>query len=208
MRGSGGGGGALCLGLPVQPRSPPAPTRGLGAAPAMSRVRLSNGSPTLERMEARRADSPKPSACRSLFGPVDRDELARELQRHRLELAEAGRRTWNFDFQRHRPLDGRYEWQAVAPDALPDFYTRPPRLRAARPGSPRRPAEEPPRTVEAPPEPAAAPGAGPRKRPADPDDSSHQNKRANATEVIPEDPPSASSVEQTPKKSSPRRHQT
>ncbi|XP_015267596.1 PREDICTED: LOW QUALITY PROTEIN: cyclin-dependent kinase inhibitor 1B [Gekko japonicus] len=89
----------------------------------MSHVRLSNGSPTLERMEARQADYPKPSACRSLFGPVDHDEL-------------------------------------------------------------------------------------PRKRTADPDDSSHQNKRANSTEVIPEDSPCASSVEQTPKKSSPGRHQT
>ncbi|XP_077166214.1 cyclin-dependent kinase inhibitor 1B [Paroedura picta] len=183
----------------------------------MSHVRLSNGSPTLERMEARQADYPKPSACRSLFGPVDHDELARELQRHRRDLADASRRKWNFDFQRHQPLDGRYEWRAVAQDALPDFYTRPPRLRRtpAQPDGSRRSlgraAEEPPRNavvaaaVVAP----AELGAGPRKRPAaDPDDSSHPNKRANATEVIPEDSPSASSVEQTPKKSSPRRHQT
>nr|XP_056718737.1 cyclin-dependent kinase inhibitor 1B [Euleptes europaea] len=169
----------------------------------MSRVRLSSGgSPALERPDA----SPKPSACRSLFGPVDRDELARELRRHRRQLAQAGRAAWNFDFQRHRPLGGRYEWQALDPHALPDFYSRPPRLRAARPGhgdggdgGPPRPAAEPPQ---------AAPPAQPRKRPAEPDDSSHQNKRANATEVIPEDSPSASSVEQTPKKSSPRRHQT
>lgn len=40
-------------------------------------------------------------------------------------------------------------------------------------------------------------------------DSSPQNKRANTTEEeVSEDSPSASSVEQTPKKSSPGRHQT
>lgn len=98
----------------------------------MSNVRISNGSPTLERMEARQADYPKPSACRNLFGPVDHDALARELRRHRRELEEASRRQWNFDFQRHQPLDGRYEWRAVDSDALPDFYSRPPRLSRAR----------------------------------------------------------------------------
>ncbi|XP_060110281.1 cyclin-dependent kinase inhibitor 1B [Heteronotia binoei] len=186
----------------------------------MSHVRLSSGSPTLERMEGRQADYPKPSACRSLFGPVDHEQLARELRRHSRHLADASRAKWNFDFQRHRPLDGRYEWRALAPDALPDFYSRPPRLRGgAAPAQPQQPdasprrshgraTPQPPRTAEAPPELSAA--AGSRKRLADgePDDSSHQNKRANATEVIPEDSPSASSVEQTPKKSSPRRHQT
>ncbi|KAL8194499.1 UNVERIFIED_CONTAM: hypothetical protein K2H54_022904 [Gekko kuhli] len=206
---------------PSLPAAPGRRARGSLPGPpgaAMSHVRLSNGSPTLERMEGRQADHPKPSACRSLFGPVDHDELARELQRHRRDLAEASRRKWNFDFQRHQPLDGRYEWRALAPGALPDFYSRPPRLRRA-PAQPDgggggsdssrrshgRAAEETPRTD------AAAPaelGAGPRKRPADPDDSSHQNKRANSTEVIPEDSPCASSVEQTPKKSSPGRHQT
>lgn len=144
----------------------------------MSHVRLSNGSPTLERMEARQADYPKPSACRSLFGPVDHDELARELQRHRRDLAEASRRKWNFDFQRHQPLDGRYEWRALSHDALPAFYSRPPRLRgdpALSDGgsssttrrSHGRAAEEPPRTA------VAAPtelGAGPRKRPSPDDD--------------------------------------
>ncbi|XP_033004126.1 cyclin-dependent kinase inhibitor 1B isoform X2 [Lacerta agilis] len=112
----------------------------------MSNVRLSNGSPTLERMEARQADYPKPSACRSLFGPVDHDKLARELEKHNRELEEAGRSKWNFDFQRYQPLEGRYEWQAVAKDALPDFYSRPPRLSRSRAkaGSQRHPPPPPP----------------------------------------------------------------
>ncbi|XP_066488361.1 cyclin-dependent kinase inhibitor 1B [Tiliqua scincoides] len=182
----------------------------------MSNVRLSNGSPTLERMEGRPAEPPKPSACRSLFGPVDHDALARELRRHRRQLEEAGRRRWNFDFQRHRPLQGRYEWLAVAPDALPAFYSRPPRIGPAaqqqrHPGGPGGSAlgraqglpreEGGAAAVET--EPAAQ-----RKRPAS-GDCSPRNKRANTTEeAVSEDSPSVSSVEQTPKKSSPRRDQT
>ncbi|XP_042300674.1 cyclin-dependent kinase inhibitor 1B-like, partial [Sceloporus undulatus] len=107
----------------------------------MSKVRLSSGSPSLERMETRQSSSsaesspPKPSACcRSLFGPVDHRELARELRRHRREQEEASRARWNFDFQRHRPLRGRYQWQALGSQALPDFYSRPPRLRPGTQG--------------------------------------------------------------------------
>ncbi|KAJ7329419.1 hypothetical protein JRQ81_015593 [Phrynocephalus forsythii] len=105
----------------------------------MSHVRISNGSPTLERMEARQADYPKPSACRNLFGPVDHEELARELQKHSRDLEEASRRKWNFDFHRYQPLEGRYEWQAVGKDALPDFYSRPPRLATAKAAGHKRP---------------------------------------------------------------------
>ncbi|XP_019371395.1 PREDICTED: cyclin-dependent kinase inhibitor 1B [Gavialis gangeticus] len=133
----------------------------------MSDVRISNGSPTLERMEGRQAEHPKPSACRNLFGPVDHEELSRDLQKHQQELEEACQKKWNFDFQRHRPLRVHI-WQEMY------FNTRfsPPFL--------------PP-----------------------PLDSSPQNKRANTTEEeVSEDSHSASTVEQTPKKSSPRRHQT
>nr|XP_034994275.1 cyclin-dependent kinase inhibitor 1B isoform X2 [Zootoca vivipara] len=112
----------------------------------MSNVRLSNGSPTLERMEARQADYPKPSACRSLFGPVDHGQLARELEQHNRELEEVSRSKWNFDFQSNQPLEGRYEWQAVTKDALPDFYSRPPRLSRgrAKAGSQQHPPPPPP----------------------------------------------------------------
>lgn len=94
----------------------------------MSNVRISNGSPTLERMEARQSEYPKPSACRNLFGPVNHEELNRDLKKHRQEMEEACQRKWNFDFQNHKPLEGRYEWQAVEKGSSPDFYFRPPRL--------------------------------------------------------------------------------
>ncbi|KAM6314482.1 cyclin-dependent kinase inhibitor 1B isoform 2-T2 [Podargus strigoides] len=73
----------------------------------MSNVRISNGSPTLERMEARQSEYPKPSACRNLFGPVNHEELNRDLVQHRRELEAACQRRWNFDFQNHKPLEGR-----------------------------------------------------------------------------------------------------
>ncbi|XP_034296275.1 cyclin-dependent kinase inhibitor 1B [Pantherophis guttatus] len=218
----------------------PSPAAALAPWPAsrraMSKVRVSNGSPTLERMEGRPADAPKPSACRCLFGPVDRQELAREWQDQSRHLEETSRRRWNFDFRRGQPLEGRFEWQALDKAALPDFYSRPPRLGGARPkadGRERRlelngdrsplgglrfsqaPAEQEPE-----PEPqeqqdgaALTLSSGPRKRPAA-DDSSPPSKRANTTEEISEDPsedpPMASSEEQTPKKktSSPKRCQT
>ncbi|NXX15042.1 CDN1B inhibitor, partial [Podargus strigoides] len=52
-----------------------------------------------------------PSACRNLFGPVNHEELNRDLVQHRRELEAACQRRWNFDFQNHKPLEGRYEWQ-------------------------------------------------------------------------------------------------
>ncbi|KAM3833771.1 cyclin-dependent kinase inhibitor 1B isoform 1-T1 [Vipera latastei] len=207
--------------------APPAPGR------AMSKVRVSSGSPTLERTEGRPAEAPKPSACRCLFGAVDHPGLAREWRAQSRQLEEAGRRRWNFDFRRGQPLEGRFEWRALDRAALPDFYSRPPRLGGARrpDGPQRRPelsdARSPPGGIrcaqgaaaEPQPEPqqdGAAPArgsAGPRKRPAA-EDSSPQSKRANTAEEIspdaPEDPLVASSEEQTPKKKkpSPKRCQT
>ncbi|KAL6474516.1 hypothetical protein MHYP_G00180770 [Metynnis hypsauchen] len=90
----------------------------------MSNVRLSNGSPTLERMDARLSDQPKPSACRSLFGPVDHEELTRELKGHLRAMEEASTETWNFDFATYTPLPhGRYLWTAVDTTDLPNFYS-------------------------------------------------------------------------------------
>ncbi|KAL7976346.1 hypothetical protein Chor_002565 [Crotalus horridus] len=192
----------------------------------MSKVRVSSGSPTLERAEGRPAEAPKPSACRCLFGAVDHPGLAREWRAQSRQLEEAGRRRWNFDFRRGQPLEGRFEWRALDRAALPDFYSRPPRLASARqPDGPRRRPQpggadrSPPGALrcaqgEAPePEPrqepqqdgaAAARGsAGPRKRPAA-EDSSPQSKRANTAEELSEDPLEdplgANSEEQTPKK--------
>ncbi|KAI5945598.1 Cyclin-dependent kinase inhibitor 1B [Manis javanica] len=78
-------------------------------------------------MDARQAEYPKPSACRNLFGPVNHEELTRDLEKHCRDMEEASQRKWNFDFQNHKPLEGKYEWQEVEKGSLPEFYYRPPR---------------------------------------------------------------------------------
>ncbi|XP_041966438.1 cyclin dependent kinase inhibitor 1Bb [Alosa pseudoharengus] len=87
----------------------------------MSNVRLSNGSPTLGRMDARLSDNPKSTACRSLFGQVDHEELKKDLKGRLQEMEEAASARWNFDFSSHKPLpNGRYSWMTV--DDSPIFY--------------------------------------------------------------------------------------
>lgn len=94
----------------------------------MSDVRLSNGSPTLERTEPRVSDHPKPSACRSLFGSVDHEELKRDLKGHLREMEEAASAKWGFDFANHTPLaHGRLEWELVDCRDVPGFYNKQPR---------------------------------------------------------------------------------
>ncbi|XP_033491169.2 cyclin dependent kinase inhibitor 1Bb [Epinephelus lanceolatus] len=94
----------------------------------MSDVRLSNGSPTLERTDSRVSEHPKPSACRNLFGSVDHEELKRDLKGHLREMEEAASAKWDFDFASHTPLaHGRLEWELVDCRNVPSFYNRQPR---------------------------------------------------------------------------------
>ena len=94
----------------------------------MSHVRLSNGSPTLERTDPRVPEHPKPSACRNLFGSVDHDELKKDLNGHLREMEEAASAKWGFDFAGDKPLaNGKLRWELVDPRVVPDFYTRRPR---------------------------------------------------------------------------------
>lgn len=199
----------------------------------MSNVRVSNGSPSLERMDAGQAEHPKPSACRNLFGPVNHEELTRDLEKHCRDMEEESQRKWNFDFQNHKPLEGRYEWQEVEKGSLPEFYYRPPRppkgackvpaqesqdvhgSRQAVPLNGSQANSEDSHLVDQMPDRSAASQAGlaeqcagMRKRPAA-EDSSSQNKRANRTEEnVSDGSPNAGSVEQTPRKPSLRRRQT
>ncbi|KAM9376724.1 cyclin dependent kinase inhibitor 1Bb [Pholidichthys leucotaenia] len=96
----------------------------------MSDVRLSNGSPTLERTEPRVSDHAKPSACRNLFGSVNHEELKKDLKGHLREMEDAAAAKWSFDFAAHTPLaSSRLAWEEVDPRKVPDFYSRQPRLR-------------------------------------------------------------------------------
>ncbi|XP_062913991.1 cyclin dependent kinase inhibitor 1Bb [Mobula hypostoma] len=91
----------------------------------MSNVRISNSSPSLEIMAAQLTGHPKSSACRNLFGPVDHDLLNRDFQKQRREIHNQDRERWNYDFERDKPLDGNYKWEAVDSEDVPDFYSRP-----------------------------------------------------------------------------------
>ncbi|KAM6160447.1 cyclin-dependent kinase inhibitor 1C isoform 2-T2 [Erethizon dorsatum] len=64
------------------------------------------------------------SACRSLFGPVDHEELGRELQMRLAELAAEDQNRWDFNFQQDVPLrgPGRLQWTEVDSESVPAFY--------------------------------------------------------------------------------------
>lgn len=60
--------------------------------------------------------------CRNLFGPVDHDELQRELTSKLKEIADRDRLKWNFDFSEGHPLDGELEWEESPAGECPTFY--------------------------------------------------------------------------------------
>uniref|UniRef100_A0A8C9QLL5 Cyclin-dependent kinase inhibitor 1C n=1 Tax=Spermophilus dauricus TaxID=99837 RepID=A0A8C9QLL5_SPEDA len=64
------------------------------------------------------------SACRSLFGPVDHEELGRELQMRLAELNAEDQNRWDFNFQQDVPLrgPGRLQWTEVDSESVPAFY--------------------------------------------------------------------------------------
>uniref|UniRef100_A0A8D0DR60 Cyclin-dependent kinase inhibitor 1C n=1 Tax=Salvator merianae TaxID=96440 RepID=A0A8D0DR60_SALMN len=92
----------------------------------MSNVHLSSAS-ALERLAARRAFPlhARTGVCRNLFGPVDHDELNRELKSKLREICEDGQRRWDYNFQTETPLPGPgrlLQWEEVEGDAVPAFY--------------------------------------------------------------------------------------
>lgn len=88
----------------------------------MSHVQLSSSA--LERLVARRTFPlhRRTSVCRNLFGPVDHDELNREMKAKMREISDRDQQRWNFNFEANTPLDGDYEWQEVPVDNSPLFY--------------------------------------------------------------------------------------
>lgn len=91
----------------------------------MSDVRLSNASPTLERVDARQPDNVRPSVRRNLFGRPDREEIRRYVTASIQEEVQGFRERYNFDPVSDTPLATRnYDWQEDR-DA-PEFYRRQP----------------------------------------------------------------------------------
>ncbi|XP_030070379.1 cyclin-dependent kinase inhibitor 1B [Microcaecilia unicolor] len=194
----------------------------------MSNIRISNGSPNPERMEARQMESPKFSARRNLFGRVDPEELKKEFEKQQKDMEDECKERWNFDFKNHRPLAGRYQWKTVDQEDMPEFYSRPLKRSCLSSSEESLDVNGDWCAVNLPRSQGVSEGArlvdqkikesesrtdlidqctGKRKRSAT-DDSSPQNKRASTTETTALGDSPDSTLEQTPKKPSPRRHQT
>ncbi|XP_016331379.1 cyclin-dependent kinase inhibitor 1C-like [Sinocyclocheilus anshuiensis] len=60
--------------------------------------------------------------CRNLFGPVDHDELKRELSSKLREISERDQLRWNFNFGEGQPLDGDLKWEESRAEDCPWFY--------------------------------------------------------------------------------------
>ncbi|XP_062862339.1 cyclin-dependent kinase inhibitor 1Ba [Trichomycterus rosablanca] len=95
----------------------------------MSDVRLSNGSPPLERVDARLVDPSRPPVCRrNLFGrtSADSEETHREFLDKMRESQMAFKQKYNFDFEKDKPLaPGNFEWEELGAEDAPEFYSRP-----------------------------------------------------------------------------------
>uniref|UniRef100_A0A8C8SRM5 Cyclin-dependent kinase inhibitor 1C n=1 Tax=Pelusios castaneus TaxID=367368 RepID=A0A8C8SRM5_9SAUR len=91
----------------------------------MSNVHLSSAS-AMERLAARRTFPlhARTGVCRNLFGPVDHDELSRDLKSKLREISEEDQRRWDYNFQTDTPLDGpgRLQWEEVEGSSVPAFY--------------------------------------------------------------------------------------
>ncbi|XP_041725033.1 cyclin-dependent kinase inhibitor 1C [Coregonus clupeaformis] len=60
--------------------------------------------------------------CRNLFGPVDHDELNREMKSKMREISDRDQRRWNFNFEADVPLSGDYVWEETPVETSPVFY--------------------------------------------------------------------------------------
>ncbi|KAH0620961.1 hypothetical protein JD844_021894 [Phrynosoma platyrhinos] len=91
----------------------------------MSDVGLPSAWASLEQQRRTFPLHARTGACRSLFGPVDHQELRRELEGQLRAMRDESRRRWEYDFQAGTPLPGppgRFQWEEVDAQAVPAFY--------------------------------------------------------------------------------------
>ncbi|XP_029283047.1 cyclin dependent kinase inhibitor 1Ca [Cottoperca gobio] len=62
------------------------------------------------------------SVCRSLFGPVDQEQLRRDLTLRLKEITEQDSHRWNFNFQTDTPLPGTFQWEEIPADCSAAVY--------------------------------------------------------------------------------------
>lgn len=137
----------------------------------------------LERLVARRTFPlhRRTSVCRNLFGPVDHDELSRDMKAKLQEISEHSQQRWNFDFDSHTPLDGDYQWEEVEVERTPAFYRESAPADRSRstplrqPSSPDSVLAESPETVDVL-ERLALPDSSPGSSPASPVEVNQENR--------------------------------
>ncbi|XP_040183527.1 cyclin-dependent kinase inhibitor 1B-like [Rana temporaria] len=78
-----------------------------------------DGMPVLPRLAL---SSVGRGVCRSLFGPIDHDELRSELKRQLKEIQASDCQRWNFDFEAGAPLKGTLCWEPLESKEMPLFY--------------------------------------------------------------------------------------
>ena len=66
-----------------------------------------------DRRRVRPVSPRKSSVRKALFGPVDHDEIKKDLDQQMAILKAADRSRWNFDFSGESPLPGRFDWEKV-----------------------------------------------------------------------------------------------
>lgn len=88
---------------------------------ATSNIALQDNSvlPALPRLALSSAGR---GVCRSLFGPIDHDELRSELKRQLKEIQASDCQRWNFDFETGAPLKGIFCWEPLESKEIPSFY--------------------------------------------------------------------------------------
>ncbi|KAK1800110.1 hypothetical protein P4O66_006587 [Electrophorus voltai] len=63
------------------------------------------------------------TACRNLFGPVDREQLQVEYKDALQKDIEDASRRWGFDFVLEKPLEGGdFQWEGVSGACMPALY--------------------------------------------------------------------------------------
>uniref|UniRef100_A0A3P8RJA6 Cyclin-dependent kinase inhibitor domain-containing protein n=1 Tax=Amphiprion percula TaxID=161767 RepID=A0A3P8RJA6_AMPPE len=64
------------------------------------------------------------SVRRSLFGPVDHEQLRRDLKLKLQQIMEQDTRRWNFNFEAETPLPGRFQWDEIPVQCAAPFYAQ------------------------------------------------------------------------------------